>query len=121
MGSQVLAGVLSRMARGLGWADAANCKNMDLDLFFPKDGQNVSEFAREVCNTCPVLQDCLWYANETYSDHGFFGGMTPKQRKAWRVRNRVSLGMDYDAWRRSQRTGLLYVVPEEWRDDEQAV
>lgn len=121
MARSVFAGVLGQMAQNLGWADEANCRHMDVNLFFPRDGQNVSAFAREVCAECPVIGECLWYANEMHTDDGFFGGMTPKERKAWRVRNGVKFGMSYDAWRKTQRSNLLYVAPDEWRDDEQAV
>ena len=113
--------VLHAIHDGLRWADDANCRNMDLELFFPSVGVNMNPFVKEVCGTCDVRERCLWYANETSSEHGVFGGMSPSQRKNWRRRNAVQFGMSYDDWRASQRDGLLRVVPDDWRDDEQAV
>lgn len=84
------------------WMDKANCRNMDVELFFPVDGHNLDPFVREVCNECPVLDECLWYANETHSDHGYFAGMNYKSRMAWRKKNRVHLGMSKEQWMRSQ-------------------
>lgn len=74
------------------WKKKANCSNMDTALFFPELGGNVPPFVREVCESCEVQDDCLWYANETYSDHGVFGGLTPMERRAWRKKNNVEFG-----------------------------
>ena len=75
------------------WQEHANCKDMDLNLFFPEQkGGQYSSFIREVCEQCPVIQECLWFANETSADYGFFGGMSPEERRVWRRTNRVQLG-----------------------------
>lgn len=121
MSRPVFAGVLGGIVQDLGWADQANCRNMDINLFFPDVGVNIDPFVKEVCAMCDVQTQCLWYANETKSDHGIFAGMSPNQRKEWRQRNKVVLGMSYDAWRAKQQEGRLYTNPEDWRDDEQAV
>lgn len=34
--------------------------------------------AVEICQTCPVREDCLRQAD----DHGIWGGLTPNERKA---------------------------------------
>lgn len=81
------------------WSDDANCRNMDVELFFPKLGENVSAFAKEVCASCAVQEECLWYANQTRSTDGLFGGMTPSQREAWRTKNNVTLGQSEKEWR----------------------
>jgi WhiB family transcriptional regulator, redox-sensing transcriptional regulator len=74
------------------WKQSANCLNMDTSLFFPELGGNVPPFVREVCNSCDVIEECLWYANETGSVQGVFGGMSPQERVAWRRKNNVELG-----------------------------
>lgn len=74
------------------WKKDANCLNMDTSLFFSELGSNVLPFVREVCDACPVIEECLWYANETGSDHGVFGGMTPTERRLWRRDNNIELG-----------------------------
>jgi len=80
------------------WVAEANCKNMDTNLFFPKDGENYSAFVREVCFSCPVIEECTWYANETSAVYGLFGGMTPHEREAWRRNNKVILGKTKAEW-----------------------
>jgi hypothetical protein len=74
------------------WQDEANCKNMDTNLFFPELGGNYLPFVREVCGDCKVVEECLWYANELNADYGFFGGMSPEERRSWRKVNGVQLG-----------------------------
>lgn len=76
----------------LEWMLQANCKDMDTRLWFPELGAQYSEFAMEVCDTCPVSTECMWYANEIHAEHGMFGGLTPNQRLAWRRKAGVSLG-----------------------------
>jgi len=97
----ILAGALREFARNTGWMSEANCKDMDIELFFPTDGANMDPFVREVCFECPVIEDCAWYANESGSVDGFFAGMTPKERQAWRKKNNVMIGMSREDWENS--------------------
>lgn len=80
------------------WMAQANCKDMDLDLFFPELGANYDPFVKEVCLACPVIEQCAWYANETSSESGMFGGMTPFERRTWRRKNKVILGQSRAEW-----------------------
>ena len=95
------------------WMQDANCRNMDTELFFSTNN-NYDPCVKEVCATCPVSDECLWYANETNSDHGMFGGLSPKQRQAWRKKNGVILGMSKSDWEGRFRNRLR-TVPSEWR------
>jgi WhiB family redox-sensing transcriptional regulator len=74
------------------WKNNANCKNMDTSMFFPELGGNITAFVKEVCALCTVIEDCLWYANETRSTDGVFGGMSSNDREMWRRQNRITLG-----------------------------
>lgn len=94
------------------WMPEANCRNMDTKLFFPKLGGNISEFARDVCMSCPVIEECAWYANETSADHGVFGGMTPNQRRLWRRKNKVDMGQTRKDWENNRR--YLHRPVKEW-------
>lgn len=94
----ILSGVLRDFSRNSEWMEDANCKNMDVNLFFPKLGATIDPFVKEVCEACPVSEQCLWYANESSSDHGFFGGMAPRDRMLWRKKNKVVLGMSKTEW-----------------------
>jgi WhiB family redox-sensing transcriptional regulator len=89
------------------WLSQANCRNMDTELFFPKDGQNLSPFVKEVCAECPVQEKCFWYANESYSSMGIFAGTGARERQAWRTNNKVSLGMSKEDWEQSKYRGIL--------------
>jgi len=85
-------------SQGVEWFDDANCKDMELELFFPPLGATIDPFVREVCAQCTVNEKCLWYANETASDHGVFAGMSPDERRKWRRKNNVALGMSKKEW-----------------------
>ena len=89
------------------WLEHANCKNMDTNLFFPQDGHNVLSFVHEVCAECPVSEECFWYANESSSDTGIFGGMSARKRQMWRTKNKVTLGMSKQDWEDSKYRGIL--------------
>jgi WhiB family redox-sensing transcriptional regulator len=105
---------LAAVKDAMSWMHEANCKKMDADLFFPTEkGGGYSEFAKEVCATCPVVEPCLWYANETSAETGMFGGMSPPQRLAWRRKNKVTMGMSKHAWKNRYR-GYLSKPTSEW-------
>lgn len=71
-------------ARPADWRTAAACRNEDPDLFFP-DGNTgpwlvqIAQ-AKEICRTCPVLEECLRYAWEAKPSDGIFGGLTDAER-----------------------------------------
>jgi WhiB family redox-sensing transcriptional regulator len=75
----------------LSWVSDANCLNMDTNLWFPEFGANYTPFAKEVCNSCLVSEECLWYANQIGAQDGMFGGLTPSERERWRSKNGVRL------------------------------
>lgn len=95
------------------WAKDANCLGMDTELFFAGDGTNYDPFAREVCNTCDVMEQCLWYANETSTDDGMFGGMSPRQRRQWRTKNNIKMGQSREEWE-NPPTNYLVTPINEW-------
>jgi WhiB family transcriptional regulator, redox-sensing transcriptional regulator len=90
--------VFSAVDAAKGWMHKANCKDMDTKLFFPEDGHNLDPFVVEVCNSCSVIEECLWYANETHADYGVFGGLSRNKRVMWRKKNKVELGMSMQDW-----------------------
>lgn len=84
------------------WSKQANCRGMDTNLFFEMNELNVYDpFAREVCFSCDVIEKCLWYANETATHDGMFGGMSPMERRKWRVNNKIQMGMTKEEWEAS--------------------
>jgi WhiB family redox-sensing transcriptional regulator len=103
------------VTKAMEWMGEANCKGMDTNLFFAETpGSNYDPFAREVCGSCPVSDECFWYANETSADTGMFGGMSPSQRQEFRKKNKITLGMSKDAWKNRHR-GYLRSPVDNWR------
>src|SRR5919198_3089219 len=60
--------------------DAA-CGEQDLQLFYPKPGdQRAERAAKRICARCPVQQACLQMALDTDDQHAILGGTTPAER-----------------------------------------
>lgn len=68
------------------WRDSANCLGCDTDAWFPEGTAPYPAIAREVCASCPVLEDCRsWVLDHErdlglHSRFGMFAGMTPFER-----------------------------------------
>jgi WhiB family redox-sensing transcriptional regulator len=105
--------VFVAMQKAKNWMKDANCKNMEIDLFFVENGANIPRFTKEVCDACPVLDECAWFANETSADHGIFAGMSPRVRRQWRRKNNVMLGMSKQDYENRNR-GYLRTPIAEW-------
>ena len=70
------------------WRDAAACRSVEPDLFFPigTTGTAVDHIAaaKAVCATCPVTRECLEFALETNQDSGVWGGTSEEERRKLR-------------------------------------
>jgi WhiB family transcriptional regulator, redox-sensing transcriptional regulator len=73
-----------------GWMDRASCTQVAPDLFFA-DGTNLvdTKLAKAVCKGCPVIDQCLEYALVNRMDHGVWGGLNDRERKALLRRMKV--------------------------------
>lgn len=65
----------------------AACAGLPTELFFVDDDTEKGgaalrkiRTAKAICATCPVTTECLEMALATNSDHGVFGGTTPRER-----------------------------------------
>ena len=94
--AKAVASKLASLEADVRWQDKAACKGMDPTLFFgPEYAETVKEkrdredAAKEVCNTCPVREECLEYALDAREAYGIWGGMTELERKAL-LRRRAS-------------------------------
>lgn len=68
------------------WRQKAVCIGMPIEMFYqPKKTPKV---VREMCNGCPVKEECLDYALK-YEPHGFFGGETAESRKVIRRERKI--------------------------------
>lgn len=65
------------------WKNEAICAQTDPSLFFPEAGDDGRE-AKAVCYRCPVRRACLVYALKNDENHGVWGGMTVRERRALR-------------------------------------
>ena len=63
------------------WLNDTACADMDLDDFFVEAGHAISEKVLNVCRGCPVRRECLDHAYEMQATGGYFGGMSPGQRR----------------------------------------
>lgn len=62
------------------WVQRGSCRTSDPDaLFVDGAGQNR---AKAVCTGCPVRTECLAYALDQRIEHGVWGGMTDRERRA---------------------------------------
>jgi WhiB family redox-sensing transcriptional regulator len=67
------------------WRDAAACRFLDTDLFFPigKAGLALAEIqeAKSVCERCEVRSSCLAFALDTHQGYGIWGGYDEDERR----------------------------------------
>ena len=81
----ILASSLALANADYSWRNQAICRDTDPDLFFPigTTGQALVQIdrAKEVCEVCPVKNECLEYALETNQDSGIWGGLDEEQRR----------------------------------------
>ena len=68
------------------WVGRAVCAQEDPELFFPHGDRGPAaqqiEDAKSVCQTCPVINECLAYALQTDQDFGVWGGHSESERRA---------------------------------------
>lgn len=71
------------------WMSAAVCAQIDPDLWFAEEGNyQASIEAKKVCQTCPVVQQCLEYAIDNNILYGIWGASTLRERQAVKRRRR---------------------------------
>lgn len=63
------------------WVERAACANMRVDAFFVEAGRVIDPAVLAVCHSCPVRRECLTYAYDRDFTSGYFGGLSPGQRK----------------------------------------
>lgn len=65
-----------------GWLNDSACADLEIDDFFVPAGHAISEEKLNVCRACPVRTACLEHAYAGSILNGYFGGMSPGQRRA---------------------------------------
>jgi WhiB family redox-sensing transcriptional regulator len=72
---------------GREWLTEASCRAEDPETFFPDNNAAQIEYAKAICETCPVRRECLidCMAHEAgrsaKSRWGVYAGLTPRQRE----------------------------------------
>jgi WhiB family redox-sensing transcriptional regulator len=61
------------------WQDHALCGGTETEIFFGDDRQS-QNYAKRLCNGCPVKSICLDFAI-IYNMHGVWGGTTERERR----------------------------------------
>jgi hypothetical protein len=80
---------------------AGNCVGVELDVFFPVSLDEIKLFkpmAQQICEPCPVFNDCLKYALGVKVD-GIWAGTDEEERKAIRKANgitAISITQEYE-------------------------
>lgn len=67
--------------------DEPLCSQVDPELFFPEENEKTKtsyyvniKAAKEICNKCPLVKECLEYALRNSPIQGVWGGLTEKER-----------------------------------------
>ena len=80
------------------WRNRSLCRDSNPELFFPGGATGMAldqiEAAREVCEVCPVAEECLEFALATNQEAGVWGGTTEEERrklrKTWLAKQRAT-------------------------------
>jgi WhiB family redox-sensing transcriptional regulator len=71
----------------INWADDAACKNSDGEAWFADERDDRHDQAKAICQTCPVINECLTHALN-YEHDGIWGGLSPKERETFKRQTR---------------------------------
>jgi WhiB family redox-sensing transcriptional regulator len=68
------------------WRDLAACAGMETHWWFPNNaGTNwAAKRAKDICDACPVQQECLDFALTHDVEYGIWGGRSPNERRLLR-------------------------------------
>ncbi|HEX2057686.1 MAG TPA: WhiB family transcriptional regulator [Actinomycetota bacterium] len=70
------------------WQDAAACKLLPLEMFFPPAEQE-ADAAKAICSGCTVREPCLEAALAAGERFGIWGGLTTEERQSVAARRRA--------------------------------
>ena len=74
-------GALLEQPADVRWMAWARCRGLEPDQFFVRGAAQGRRVAL-VCGDCPVRPQCLGYALDNGIEHGIWGGLTERQRRA---------------------------------------
>ncbi|MEY9933189.1 WhiB family redox-sensing transcriptional regulator [Catenulispora sp. GP43] len=92
------------------WQESAACRGADSARFFSPSGERGfarrerERLAQELCDACPVREECARFALAVGEEHGIWGGTTSQERIAQLRRPRGGLSRVDIAAARSRET-----------------
>jgi hypothetical protein len=69
------------MGERFSWLANASCADLSITDFFVEAGHAIDPSVLNVCRRCPVRVCCLEHAYDMQISGGYFGGMSPGQRR----------------------------------------
>lgn len=78
---------LTNVRTDIGWRQDAACRDLETNIFFPNTDADAGP-ARQICDVCPVREQCLEFAMATRQEDGVWGGLTEAERRRLRRRRR---------------------------------
>lgn len=82
--------------KNYGWQLQGACRKVDPEMFFLPYNLRMSEKrkyiarAKEVCKTCPVIEECLSFSLDTEEQYGVWGGLSEEERQVIVRRRRIT-------------------------------
>ncbi|GAA4396520.1 WhiB family transcriptional regulator [Fodinibacter luteus] len=76
------------------WQFDGSCRRVGPEVFFHPEGERGSKrrtrarAAKEICLSCPVLQQCRSHALAVREPYGVWGGLTEDERESYYARGR---------------------------------
>lgn len=67
-------------AKAAPWWERGACLDADSEAFFPEKGGSTRP-AKRICQTCPVIDECLEYALANDERFGIWGGKSERERR----------------------------------------
>lgn len=74
----------------LTWLDDAACADLAPSDFFVEAGHVIDDAVLNTCRACPVRRDCVVHAYRRRIIGGYFGGLSPGQRRGMTLRQALT-------------------------------
>ncbi|WP_233608699.1 WhiB family transcriptional regulator [Nocardia stercoris] len=68
------------------WQLRAECRSLDVNIFYTERPGQAEDAAKRICASCPVLASCRDYAITAHEPYGIWGGLNPRERANYRWR-----------------------------------
>lgn len=79
--------VIGQVEGDTGWMDRARCQGVRVEFFFPARGER-TDSVKQFCAGCSVREECAEYALSNKIVHGFWGGLSERERRRIRRQRR---------------------------------